>query len=74
MLNIKSYFAFVHFKDRTINFDFSEKIIKCTSFAPIFPMEKLYSKLFFGIKCIFVNQFSKFLRHNLRFQKCKWVT
>ena len=52
MLNIKSCFAFVHFKDRTIIFDFSEKIIKCTctSFAPIFTLEKRYSKLFYGIK------------------------
>ena len=37
-------------------------------------LKKPYSKLFSGIKFLFVNQFSKFLWHYLRLLECKMVT
>ena len=62
--NIKFCFGLVHFKQK-FNFDYySRKII--TSLAHIFTMEKALFKIIFWIKFLFVNRFSKFLRHNLR--------
>ena len=47
-------------KNNQFRFFFWKKV---NSLADIFTMKKPYSKLFSGIKSLFVNQFSKILRH-----------